>query len=738
VRSRRFVALFVVLLVSTVVLTLPASATGPTIVNFSADPVVGDQVTLHWDTTDAAATYVPVYIYGPRIGDNGSPHDVGFLTADGNLTFRVPPGKHRYTLSVVGTGNPAPSATRQLDIEVSHPAPVVVTTPDPSFVDRFNLPASIPVGWTRTSGTYAVVRNGPTAVWWGTGSSYAVPQANVASDGAHSFSVEACTGAVPPMTQSLPAGALCSERNIFNIVTGGSRFAGTYRRFLTPNTNATVSWNVPASGYSWKLDAPTLGVNGLSVSAISFTFNNVPAGLHVVTLQSCFTGVGCAGATDRIELVAGSTWGAARDWKTDFDPATSRYVEMEPNYFTGRLIDATVDGAGSTWVSGEASQGIGKVVDTSATIFEAPLARDTQYPYTSTNQLAYDKVRPFSFNGPSWLASSQSIVTGGGKIWFSQTGNYSRIVSFDPTGTDDQATATDERFCAYTVPGSPSNVEGVAWDPGRNRVWYTDGQPGSSSLNSFAPSELACENFIDYSQPNPLSASTHHYCPTDGVAAVGCMQHIDLTAKGWGSAAHVIVDSSGNNIWFAGGLWENSLGQYSPSANHVYKYPLPTKTGIGGGPFSPGAYPWQIRQQGNLVYLTEFWDASIIRFDKAAVISGFCNALVNGQNPCMNELYLPIESSNQHAHSIEIQNNKLWWTASNPGQAAFADTSTIGYVDLTNFTPGAWYSGLTTDLVAPSRRSLMSASYAGLGVEPSGALDFVDSNRREEIRLVPR
>lgn len=249
---------------------------------------------------------------------------------------------------------------------------------------------------------------------------------------------------------------------------------------------------------------------------------------------------------------------------------------------------------------------------------------------------------------------------------------------------------------------------------------------------------------MNYDDANAVAAGVIPYCASDSDAHCIHTRRLSVVTSSnpnpFGSAAHIAVD--GDLIWFTGyynqdlpGVApDNVIGQYSVSNDRFHRWVLPPLNSPNG---STHAVPWQIRVQGQYVYVSEFSDGDIVRFDKVASFFGQCSETTPNVAPCMSEIHLPYQANTQRAHSIEIRGNKLWWTSTNPDFAADQNTSTIGYINLDTWTPGVYYTGMPNALVNPTRQSV-KASYAGIGIDPTtGVIALADSGRGEIIKLTP-
>lgn len=222
--------------------------------------------------------------------------------------------------------------------------------------------------------------------------------------------------------------------------------------------------------------------------------------MHNVDLTSCFTSGGSTHCTDpsaatRLQLVVDPNGWTAKSWTVDFDQAPeSTYYETAALQSPGRLIDAAIDPSGDLWSSGEFARGIGHVHNGVVTSHDAPLGRvycDTNCP---SDAPVLDPVAPFAFgSGSTTASSSERIIWADNKIWFIQGGNFgtahdhTRIVSFDPAASDNPVTQTDERMCAYDMPGDHNTAYGMGWDTARHRMWFTESNPNDPRLDCSTP-----------------------------------------------------------------------------------------------------------------------------------------------------------------------------------------------------------------------------------------------------------
>jgi hypothetical protein len=472
---------------------------------------------------------------------------------------------------------------------------------------------------------------------------------------------------------------------------------------------------------------------------------SVGAPLVDVELASpTFGGIRGSIATMRVDV------GDHADWAGPFDVTTAFDVEQIPawtNPSTGVPLDLVAGDGDEIWTLGEYQRSLGRLHEvggqTVFTRYDVPLGLDAQL----------NVVRPFgSTASPSLLRKEsgwgESIVRDelgrvyaaqGGTIRTNGTGNHSRIARFEP-GVDTEATPDDDGMCMVNMPGSNNHVSGLAWDAGRDRLWVAEYRAfGTPVLSSFDPDELPCENLLDYSQPSAVAASAHQYCiPPD---TTGCISMVPLT--GFQAVGHVAVDDEGR-VWFtqyiSDGAAGAALGRYDPDTGLLLKFPTPT----GSRPTLAGSGAWQLRVDDDHVYLNEYFDADILRFDRSRAEDEACRSLVSGQNPCMEELRVPVSSAGSTVHSLELHDGKVWFTLAG---AAFPNSGTadpdaagIGFVDIASWDAGAptgtIYKGLGAH-VAGARAGVGPADLTGLAFDSSGRLVVADYWRRQLLRLTP-
>lgn len=419
------------------------------------------------------------------------------------------------------------------------------------------------------------------------------------------------------------------------------------------------------------------------------------------------------------------TWDV-RSWKQDFT-ATTYEVDSRPAL--GEPLDVTFDGKGHIWVLGEFSGAVGEAYDSTLTVHQVPLR------HYWDGGLA-QRVEPFtlSFAGKairsSKTALAENIIWNGERIWFTQGGtlgeydaNHSRVISFDPSSTNDPTTLPDERFCAIHVPGNNNAVIGVAWDSQRQRIWITlvNGPDGNPAIAWFKPAEFtgSCNNLLNYRSSAAVQAvSDANRCSTR--EQDGCIHFQSLPKTSHGKKplpAHLEVGPHGY-VWFTD-FTGHVLGRYSVDAVDFDYFPMPNHAAINSLFLG---FPWQLRVGADAVYIGEFGDVDLVRFDKNHPAPEDCMAPLEGENPCMSQLHLPMSWQGMRLHSIALHGDRLWFTLSNAARDPKRPmASTFGYIDVDSWASGAphgvLYTGLSSLVSLPAGAH---HSFRGIAVSSQG------------------
>lgn len=257
------------------------------------------------------------------------------------------------------------------------------------------------------------------------------------------------------------------------------------------------------------------------------------------------------------------------------------------------------------------------------------------------------------------LAES-TLVDPTGRVWFAQGGgylytgpnNHSRIVSYDPAAPE------ASRFKIYNLPGDNNQVNGLAWDHVRNRIWYTSNNPAEykGRVGSFDPETAPYDNTFNFA-----SSINHHLC-TPGGSDAGCFREYPVSTKVL-LMGKMLVDHTGdvwyNSFWGSGSEAQGraELGRLHPDTGAVERYPLskprlflPKYWVVDGG-------AWEIRlnDAGDIVF-NEWFDDQVVTLRAADIGNPECLAIdpLTLNNPCLEEFNVPdLDVMNQRIHSID-------------------------------------------------------------------------------------
>jgi streptogramin lyase len=468
------------------------------------------------------------------------------------------------------------------------------------------------------------------------------------------------------------------------------------------------------------------GVETLVAPYTGTVLEVVPEGGEVEAGEVVFAILTGDGVRQQLVVGDGVEWELDRPWSEDF--ASGAATASWPREGAGSPLDVAIEADGDAWVNSEFTRRLFHVrPDGTGEALTFPLLHRWD-----AEAERYVPVRPFA-NPLSGASPSDASAYGekvevapDGTVWATLGGvgfheggdvpNHSRLLRFDPAGVDLDTTLHDDRFCAYAVPGDGNGVVGL--DVDGDRVWFVEST--RMVLSVFEPRPEHCEPLLDYEDPAALAASSLQVCVAGQTVADGCVEQV-LLGDGI-HPAHVEIDPADGTAWVTD-AFGNWLLHYLPATGQVeaFELPLPALR-----PHFFQGFPWQLRVTADAVYLGEYGDVSLVRFDKAAVT--------------MDEIAVPFTVEGANLHSIDIDDqDRLWFTLSAEGFAQVADeVSTIGYVDLAAWRAGAptgvVYAGLA-DIVDPAHPDV-AASWApcfrGVDVAPGGQRIVLGSMRREE------
>jgi streptogramin lyase len=323
--------------------------------------------------------------------------------------------------------------------------------------------------------------------------------------------------------------------------------------------------------------------------------------------------------------------------------------------------------------------------------------------------------------------------------------NTSRVVKYNPT---------NNQFSCFNSPMDNSEIVGVLVDEGRKIVWYAEGGvakdlSGNRSGNAITGIKLD-DNLSNSTLSNclfdPYSDQRDQLCANG--PAENCHWRFALPVENEvRSPAHLALDQNGN-IWFTE-FWGNRIGRLNPGTGQIIELPLPPT--INTDPNSPaalfGSGPWELDfdSSGNL-WVTEYFDATILKIDPSLMGTEDCLQLTNGQNPCITEVYH--EGGNPPApdaaiHTLDIApDGKIWFVVSkDPRDFGSRKFDTVGQVGFINPAPNS------AAVLLPVLKSQYDSSgnvvvdgigeAAGVVVNPpkSGDIYFMESSERQLGRL---
>jgi hypothetical protein len=633
-------------------------------------------LTVRWEVTNGLFALAPQVDVEPRVGRRPARCEGAC-----EVTVRTnESGVKRFTLTARNGAGGLTQAVAEVDVpDIPPPAPEMSL----HRVDPFASPAEPqvvewdpPAGFTPAPGDYVQVRRAdsvfPLADHLPLDGSFTLTGDLRATTSPVSWSVAYCRR---PDPAGLP---LCSTGRLVTFDPRPVIVDAPFRRLVDVGEPATVTWT--GFGEQWTVDAPTLGVHDQVVDDPTFTFlgSSVVEGSHAVTVS------GDNGVADLVQLVAGldeqrPTW-TERDVADEFDVTR---VDTTTRPTLGVPLDVTYGEHGDLWSVGEFSRDLARVHEGELQLLEVPGARREVVDGDGVTQRL--PVRPFGNPlGDCVGASSESTALGerviwtGEYVWFTQGGalgdpcpvaNHSRLVRFDPGGVDDPHTEGDDRFCVVAVPGNDNNVVGIAHDPSTDRIWFSEldvaPDQGGGRLGWFDEDDVACDDLLDYEDPVAVTAAAQQH---DGV-----IHWVDL---GESHPTHVAIGQGA--VWAADYVGAVLSRYPADGEGQLEQFPMPVPTATWS---FLGSYGWQLRVTDDAVYLVEYSDGQVLRFDP--------------ETEEVDELFLPLGASTVNAHSVDVVGDRLWFTGANEAGSVRDPADTyVGWVDL-----AAWADGEPTGVL---------------------------------------
>jgi streptogramin lyase len=377
-----------------------------------------------------------------------------------------------------------------------------------------------------------------------------------------------------------------------------------------------------------------------------------------------------------------------------------------------------VDPGGAVWVNEEFHTQLKRLTPSGGwSVFDVPQAKG---PGIFASTLFGDE--------PTRMATlgEQVMVDPHGRLWFSESGealyggkyaNHSRILMIDPS---------DEQLRVYNVPGDNGGVIGLAWDPERERLWFTqarrfvrsglvDRAAQEARLTSFDPSSIPSDPLFDF-QPGEAcelpggevvgtcSVSRHRRCITDRDCTLAhqvcdpqagddrdCFSEHELPADfGVMLPGHLLRHSDGS-FWYAAYWGGNHIGRFDPVSGLFQRYPLARPAGeescshqdcrcfaASGEPECAdrcclyrllGQGPWMLLEEtGGDVVFTAQEGGGVARFDYARRDDPRCLELdAAGRNPCITDYGIPgFDPERLVMHSLARDADGGLWATSGP------------------------------------------------------------------------
>jgi hypothetical protein len=202
------------------------------------------------------------------------------------------------------------------------------------------------------------------------------------------------------------------------------------------------------------------------------------------------------------------------------------------------------------------------------------------------------------------------------------------------------------------------------------------------------------------------------------------------------TGGHIAVDEPAGVAWVVDHVGGALVRVPLDGGGAPERYPFPESVGPS---LLPAGTPGQIAVAPRAVFVSQYSDNQLLRFDKAAPDPATsCTALVNGVNPCMSEIFLPVLGREVHAHSLAFRDGKLWFTMTNEAsRPSNPKASIFGFVDAASWAAGSprgvYYKNLST--LGPQYRH---PAIRGIAVDAERRVALADGVRKQLLLLTPR
>jgi hypothetical protein len=395
------------------------------------------------------------------------------------------------------------------------------------------------------------------------------------------------------------------------------------------------------------------------------------------------------------------TWSKVA-WNTLF---TAKQHSVAGNILLGHPLDITFDSAGTVWSIGEFAMSLAKVSNTTLSSHRilSPLLNGTYpAPFVNSIQSAHPQsgdptaIAPFAYSASSELG--ERIIRAGNYVWATQGGT--QFIGTDKTGVYNHSllirvnTANPMDVCLVPVPGDNNQVIGVAYDPVRHRVWFTQSAGdhltspwAKQSMLSWVKADASgrlCQSTLDFNNRAGAATTINSLKCTaaqESDANADCVHTVKDRSVIPGpdlleGAGHLTYDETSDCLWIVD-YATRFLYRYDIDTDRARRIRMPAP---GAGASSPylGAVAWQVEANANAVFINEYIGNRLLRLDKAKL---------GISNPWF-AIQLPVSTAVQ-THSLALRGSKLWFTISDETPTEnLAPRSRIGYVDVNQWEAG--------------------------------------------------